>query len=196
MSVMISGTMRTTLPASELPANLKDAFIDALEAWSSVEWQLFIIYQFLGQPSHLDDAWTRYTALKSLTAQRNAVEGLAEVIVVDATDRAALTVLLTRVKTLSTKRNAIVHGRWVRRNVIVVDDEPGTETCEYLRRYDPADASRGRPRKHRDEDAVRGKTQFDADDLQRAEKEFRALNYDLFRFMERLMPHVARRPAG
>jgi hypothetical protein len=186
--------MRTTLPASELPANLKDVFVDAIEAWSGIEWQMFMIYQFLAEPGYPDDAWMRFTQLGSLTAQREAVADLADAVVVDEATRAALFALLARVKGLALKRNAVVHGRWARREVIVVDDDDSESTTfEYLRRHDPADASRGRPRTHRDEDAARGRTQFDADDLRRAEREFKALGYELFRFMERLRPHVLRR---
>jgi hypothetical protein len=108
-------------------------------------------------------------------------------------DMSDLDRLLKRLKNLSMKRNALVHGRWANTTVILCDDATDAEeiAIEQWRLYDPRDPMKARPTNDREEDSQRGKTRFAVSDMKRAEGEFRLLSKDMMHFMERLMEYAS-----
>jgi hypothetical protein len=182
-----------TLRAEQLSDEIKDAFIDALEAWGLIENQLFMIFQFIADYSHIDLAWTAFVEIGSVSAQRQKVRDLAQNLPLKLADMEELDRLLKRLKNLSTKRNALVHGRWAERTVIMLDDATETEEVieEQWRLYDTRDPMKARPTNYREEDVQRGKSRFSVGDMRRAESEFRQLAKEMFHYMERLMSYAS-----
>lgn len=172
--------------ATDLPTDLLHAFVDALEAWTRVEHDLFMIYQLLAGTTQLDRAWHTFTGM-SPRQQLSETSALIAAKVRDEADRNHFARLLKRVRRLSIKRNHAVHGHW--RQTEVVGAGNRHLRFEYIRVYE----GRGlmaRPTNDREADAMRGRTRFDAQDLQRAEREFKELARDLHMSIERLTKYV------
>src|SRR3546814_13412351 len=55
----------TLFRSADLPAPLLHAFVDALEAWSELEQELFMTWQFLQRASNIEVAWKEYSKLRS-----------------------------------------------------------------------------------------------------------------------------------
>jgi hypothetical protein len=184
---------KRALRAEQLSTEIKDAFLDALDAWGLVENQLFMIFQFIADYSHLDLAWTAFAEIGSISAQRKKVRNMADSLPLKPTDMTDLDRLLKRLKNLSMKRNALVHGRWAITTAILRDNANDAEeiTKEQWRLYDSRDPMNDRPTNHREEDAQRGKTRFSVADMKRAEVEFRQLSKEMLNFMERLMEYAS-----
>lgn len=177
------------IKAADLPTDLLHAFVDALEAWTQVEHDLFMIYQLLAGTTQLDLAWHAFTEM-SPRKQLSETSALIAARVRGEADRDHFARLLKRVRRLATKRNHAVHGHW--RRTEVVGARNVHLRFEYIRVYE----GRGlmaRPTNDREADAMRGRTRFDAQDLRRAEREFRALARDLHMSIEKLMKYVASR---
>lgn len=177
------------IKAAELPPSLVHAFIDALEAWHLVERDLFMIYQLLKHTRDIDGAWHEFTELSTGKQVEETLQLIASKVTGDD-DRLHLERVLGRVRRQATKRNHFVHGRWHR--IEVVDGRDVHLGYEYIRLYEGRGLS-GRPTNHREADAMRGRTRFDAQDLQRAEREFRELARDLHAAIQQLTKYVAPR---
>lgn len=168
--------------AKDLPFDLKDAFIDALDAWTQVEHQLFMLYQFLSAPRAIDVAWAAFCEMKSLTRQCDATGQLARERIADETISRDCMRIIERIRKLARKRNALVHGRWM--TMEIVDGSDRLADIEYLRRYDPPDAATARPTNYMQEDQNKGKTRFYTQDMNRMVDHFRKLAQDMLFLME------------
>lgn len=173
-----------SLRASNLPSDLKDAFIDALDAWTHVEHQLFMLFQFLGDTREIDSAWASFCELKSLSRQCVATAELARARIPDEALLNELIRIVDRLRKLARKRNALVHGRWIA--VEIIDGSNRLIDTEYLRRYDPPDAGSARPKNQLEDDQQREKTRFSTQDMNRSGDHFRKLGRDMLFLMESL----------
>ena len=172
--------------AAELPENLIHAFVDALEAWTVLEHDLFMIYQLVKGGGNLDELWQAFTDL-SPRQQREEILKLAAARIKGEADRNHLEKLLRRVGRLAEKRNHIVHGRWHRIEIMEGRRSVG---FEYVRIYEGRSVGVSRPTTHAEADAMRGRSRFDEPDLRRAEREFRELTRDLHHSIEKLIKYV------
>src|SRR5688572_8353321 len=103
--------------AEELPADLISAFVDALEAWTLVEHDHFMIHQFLARPTTLDEGWETFTEL-SPREQRHSTTEMVDRFVRDQHAREHWAKLCKRIKGLAQKRNRLVHGKWRKVEVV------------------------------------------------------------------------------
>lgn len=165
--------------ADELPADLISAFVDALEAWTLVEHDHFMIHQFLTRPATLDEGWEAFTEM-SPREQRQATTELMDRFAHNAETRDRWFKLCKRIKGLARKRNRLVHGTWRRVELV-----SGSRTTgfEYLRIYEGRGAGVSRPTNQREADAELGSTRFYTKELRAAEREFVQLAKDLHWFM-------------
>ena len=130
-----------SIKADELPPELIFAFLDALEAWSFVEHDHFMIHQFLTRPPTLDAGWEAFTELSPRQQLRSTTE-MIDKFVHSAEVRAEWTRLEKRIKGLSRKRNRLVHGKW--RKVEVLNGVR-TVRIDYFRVYEGRGAGVSRP---------------------------------------------------
>ena len=144
--------------AERLPTAIAHAFIDAIEAWSDLEHELFMTWQFLNDTADFNKAWLEFS---SMSTQRQIDQ--TEKVVSDY--RSSVTSeLFGRLRDLKEKRNRIVHGRW---NEMTVE-EGRKRYFEYNRIYE-ARGAEVRPLNEEDEQRMRGRSRFYEADLRAAE---------------------------
>jgi len=173
-----------------LPPDLKDAFIDALDAWWQVEHQLFMLFQFLSGPREMDAAWASFCDMKSVSRQCEVTAELAKARIPDDALLRDFVRIIERLRKLAKRRNALVHGRWMA--VEIVDESDKLIDVEFLRRYDPPDAGAARPKNHLDADRQKEKTRFSLHDMNRSADHFRQLARDMIFLMEAVAKQYSR----
>jgi hypothetical protein len=63
--------LNTAVKASDLPLSLLYAFSDALEAWSDLEHELFVLWQLLNCSPNIGKAWDQYSNWNSARQREN-----------------------------------------------------------------------------------------------------------------------------
>lgn len=174
--------------ASALPADIVLAFVDAIEAWSYAEHDLFMLWQLLNRTSNLGAAWAQFSDWNP-SRQRQETEKAIEARITVPEIRESLIGTIERMRELSEKRNRMVHGRWQSQNVMEGSKRAGVE---FLRIYDARDEP-ARPADEAEEHAMLGRSRFYAADLRIAEEEFRALARELHLAIPKVIPFVAAR---
>ena len=164
------------------------AFVDAIEAWSHAEHDLFMLWQLLNRTRNLGAAWAQYSDW-SPSRQRQETEKAIEAIVTVPAIRESLIGTIERMRELSDRRNRIVHGRWQSQNIMEGGKHAGVE---YLRIYDARDEP-ARPADAAEEAAMLGRSRFYTAELRIAEQEFRALARELHLAIPKAIPFVAPR---
>lgn len=179
----------TMIRAADLPTDLIHAFVDALEAWTLVEHDHFMLFQFLDRRATDDALWQEFTEMNP-RQQRKALTKLVAERVADEGDREHMRALIERISRLAIKRNRIVHGRWHRIELMRGNHPAG---YKFLRLYEGRELGVSRPTTADQEQTMRGCSRFYTDDLRQVEAEMRDLARDLHRAIERLIPYVAPR---
>jgi hypothetical protein len=159
------------IKASDLPASVTHAFLDALEAWGLLEHELFMTWQLLMRSTDLEAAWQEFTT-KSTGQQRESTLRLVRADLEQRDTQAAMPEVYGRLEAVTDIRNRLVHGRW---HAI---HEAGGEVVEYIRIYD-ARGVWARPNDTNEEQAMLGRSRFYEADLREAECQFRAAARDL-----------------
>jgi hypothetical protein len=173
------------IKAKDLPRGLTCAFLDTLEAWHTLEHDLFMMWQFYKRKGGLDDSWAEFSSL-STRDQRKAATAVAR-----EQFGGPLPPVFERLKELAQVRDRIVHGRWGMVQTLSADETRAIRTT-YLRIYD-ARGEPARPRDEIEEQEMLGKSRFYEADLLEVEKQFRQAARDV-RFAFGDMMGARRRP--
>jgi hypothetical protein len=149
-------------------------FVRALDAWVKVEHRLAMLFYILLKPMAFPKSQILFESMNGFQAQREAVDVLVQDSISDAPMLDEFSRLVDRLRGLASKRNRLVHGRWM--NARVTEGGP----VALARLYVPPNlkvAVAGKTLA-----TSKGKFIFFLDDLRRAEAEFEALASDLERF--------------
>jgi hypothetical protein len=149
-------------------------FVSVLDAWVKLEHQLGKLFYVLLKPIPYPRSQSLFTAINGFQAQREAVMALTDDAIENRNLVEAVSKLLDRGRSLATKRNRLVHGRWKQINV-ASQMSPKVKTG---RVYFPANM---RPFTEPNTDifSLKGSFIFLGDDLKRCETEFAALAHDI-----------------
>ena len=162
----------------EAPENdaIRLKFVDVLDAWVKVEHALWKVFYVILKPMEATQSQSLFHAVGSFQSQRDAVMVVAGGAISDVDLLGELETLQGRARGLATKRNNLVHGRWMMASTRAKD--PPT----LMRFYRPANITQFlKP----GETALskKGKYIFDFQDLQNCQREFSTLakDYDAIR---------------
>ncbi len=168
------------------------AFANAVDAWSSVEWQMAMLFRSLTTP---EDLTLAASVLHSVTGFRNQVDMIEAAANVSLRNHpAALQPVLNltgRARSNNTKRNALIHGRWKETECITNGQYTHTELH---RDYSPDNPLGLFFKTAEDERKARGNSRFYLQDLNRAKQEFKQLADDLFAAQSQMGQIVPPRP--
>jgi hypothetical protein len=148
------------------------AFVDALEAWSDLERELFQTWQFLSGAPNSDAAWEEFSR-RSTARQREMTVKLVRERWESTGAAHHIPDVFDRLAELTRTRDRIVHGRWH-----PIHDDHGDEP-EYIRLYD-ARGEFARPINTDDEKRTLGRSRFYDRELRHAERQFRTAARDIF----------------
>ena len=170
---------------------VKLQFVAALDAWIKLEHALWKLFYVLLKPISAHRSQSLFNAINGFQAQREAVTAIASDAIADTAVLEALGDLQDRARGLATKRNYLVHGRWIPFNTTRHSPNPDV----LIRIYRPANFSR----LFKDGDDLRskkGRYVFFIDDMKRCQQEFSALadDYDTLRMQIadhlQVSPHI------
>lgn len=177
------------IKASKLPKEILFAFADAIEAWSTAEHELFMLWQLLNRRTDIDAAWAVFSDWNP-SRQRQETEKTIADRVADVDARSDLLDIIERMRALADKRNRIVHGRWGVLNVWEGSKHAG---LEYIRVYD-ARGEPARPKDEAEEAQMLGRTRFYSRELRRAEAEFGQIAREIHLGKVRVLRFALRQP--
>jgi hypothetical protein len=149
-------------------------FVAVLDAWVKMEHQLGKLFYVLLKPIPYPRSQSLFTAINGFQAQREAVMALAEDTLENRQIIETISKLLDRGRSLATKRNRLVHGRWKQVNV-GSEVNPKLKTARF---YFPANM-RPFTAPNTNIFSLKGSFIFLGDDLKRCESEFAALARDI-----------------
>ncbi len=162
----VHGHDALVIRASELPAPLVYAFVDALDAWGQLERELFMTWQFLRRAPDFDAAWEEFSRLSTSEQRKSTIKPVDKYLGTKGKGRRP-TDVFERLVELTKMRDRIVHGRWQK-----VEDEDGQELDpEYVRLYD-ARGEPARPRNTDEEKQMLGRSRFYEPELREAQRQF------------------------
>jgi hypothetical protein len=151
-------------------------FVDALDAWVKVEHALWQVFYVILKPLGAARSQSLFHAVGSFQSQRDAVMVVAHGAISDTDLLDELETLQARARGLGTKRNNLVHGRWMMASARWSDPN------SLMRFYRPANIHTflkpGETLLSK-----KGKYVFDLKDLVNCEREFTTLakDYDAIR---------------
>ena len=171
------------IKSSDLPAALLHAYVDSLEGWGLLEYELFLTWQFLTRAPNFDDAWDQFSRF-STSNQRERTIMLVEQHLRTTRRARGFPSVFARLVDLTKTRDRIVHGRW--QKIEVEDDRGNPSEPEFIRIYD-ARGEPARPRNTKDEQRMLGRSRFYETELRDAQEQFRAAAHELFEARTRII---------
>ncbi len=148
--------------------------VKALDEWVKLEHALGKIFYVLLKPIDFPRSQSVFRAINGFQAQREAVTALVCDTISDEVITKQFEKLEGRCRSLATKRNRLVHGRWKTYNLSASKQLEG-------RTYFPPNMTLF-TKDGSTVDTLKGKYIFFTDDLKRCIEEFRALTADLDAF--------------
>lgn len=157
------------------------AFAEAIDGWGTVEWELMISFNLIAKINDLNMTWAVFNSAGSVRAQLDMMDGAAEVSLPANVVKTVRT-LTKRTRKLSSKRNAIVHGKWRTRH-----EGPWDNSRVIMFRDFTREPFGSKPQNVREDAQLHGRVRFYLADLIRANLEFRTLALDLLNHRPELL---------